>query len=199
MTISFLFPHPVDGPTGGYKVVYEYANRLAADGHKVYIVYSGSIFWKKKPLYFKLTNCFRYIQHQIKGYSGKKWFNLDSRVKETLSLSLNQRHTPKSDIYICTSPYTAMYLKDYNTEQKYYLIQGYENWGNVDDRKLRETYHYPLRKIVISHWLQHIIEQEEHEQCTLIPNGFDFTFFKLTTPIAKKIRIKLRCYIIILH
>lgn len=185
-TITFIFPHPVNSPTGGYKVVYEYANRLVADGHKVNIVYSGSLFWKKKSLYFKLTNCARYIQMLIKGYGCRKWFNLDKRVKEHLTFSLNYRHVPKSDIYICTSPYTAMYVKDYPTENKYYFIQGYENWGAVTDEKLRETYHYPLKKIVISKWLQEIIEKEEQEKCTLIYNGFNFDDFKEDIKINDK-------------
>ena len=67
-TITFIFPHPIDGPTGGYKVVYEYANRLVADVHRVNIVYSGSLFWRKKSLYLKLTNCIRYIQMLLRGY-----------------------------------------------------------------------------------------------------------------------------------
>ena len=185
-TITFIFPHPVDDPTGGYKVVYEYANRLVADGHRVNIVYSGSLFWRKKSLYFKLTNCIRYIQMLLKGYGCRKWFNLDKRVKEHLTFSLNYRHVPKSDIYICTSPYTAMYAKDYPTESKYYLIQGYENWGAVTDEMLRETYHYPLKKIVISRWLQEIIENDEREKCTLIYNGFNFNDFKEDIKICDK-------------
>ena len=189
--ITFLFPHPVDAPTGGYKVVYEYANRLVSDGHKVNIVYSGSIFWKKKSLYFKLTNCVRYIQKLIKGYGCRKWFALDKRVKEHLTLSLNYRHVPKSDIYICTSPYTAMYVKDYPTENKYYFIQGYENWGGITDEKLRETYHYPLKKIVISKWLQEIIEKEEKEECTLIYNGFNFDDFREDIKICNKDKYKI--------
>ena len=185
--ISFIFPHPVDGPTGGYKVVYEYANRLVADGHKVNIVYSGSLFWKKKSPYYKLTNCVRYIQHLIKGYSGRKWFALDKRVKEHFTLSLNYRHVPKSDIYICTSPHTAMYVKEYPTDKKYYFIQDYENWGCATDERLRKTYHYPLKKIVISDWLAKIM-QEEGCNYTVIKNGFDFNFFKKSIDIDKKKR-----------
>lgn len=186
-SITFIFPHPVAGPTGGYKVVYEYANRLVAEGYNVNIVYSGSLFWKKKSLYYKLTNCVRYIQHILKGYSGRRWFALDKRVKEHLTLSLNYHHVPKSDIYICTSPYTAMYVKDYPTDNKYYFIQGYENWGNVTDKILRETYHYPLKKIVISTWLANILKEEKCEY-TLIPNGFDFEYFKKSTEITERER-----------
>lgn len=190
MTITFLFPHPVAGPTGGYKVVYEYANRLVADGYKVHIVYSGSLFWQQKSLYFKLTNCVRYVQHLLKGYSCRSWFALDNRVQEHLTFSLNQRHVPSADVYICTSPYTAMYLKEYKISDKYYLIQGYENWGNVSDEMLRLTYHYPLCKIVISQWLKKLIETEENEKCELIPNGFNFDYFKLITSIEKKERYR---------
>lgn len=175
--ISFIFPHPADGPTGGYKVAYEYANRLVADGHTVNIVYSSSLFWSKKSLYYKLTNCVRYVQRLIKGYSCRKWFPLDKRVKEHFTLSLNYRHVPKSDIYICTSPYTAMYVKDYPTYQKYYFIQDYENWGDVTDEILRATYHYPLHKIVISEWLAKIMKEEGCDY-TIIKNGFDFEYFK---------------------
>ncbi len=189
-TISFIFPHPVSAPTGGYKVVYEYANRLAEDGHKVNIVYSGSLFWRKKSIYFKLTNCYRYLQTLIKGYGCRKWFELDKRVKEHLTFSLNYRHVPKSDIYVCTSPYTAMYVNNYPTDNKYYFIQGYENWGAVTDEKLRETYHYPLKKIVISKWLQDIIEKEEKEDCTLIYNGFNFDNFNCYIPIEHKNKYK---------
>lgn len=186
-SISFIFPHPAEGPTGGYKVVYEYANRLAADGHTVNIVYSGSLFWSKKSLYYKLTNCVRYVQRLIKGYSCRKWFALDKRVKEHFTLSLNYRHVPKSDIYICTSPYTAMYVKEYPTDNKYYFIQGYENWGGMTHGELRATYHYPLCKIVISGWLARIMEEEKC-QYTVINNGFDFQYFGKSTEIADRAR-----------
>ena len=185
-TISFIFPQPSNNPAGGYKVVYEYANRLVDDGHKVNIIYAGSMFWSKKSLYHKLTNCVRYLQRLIIGYSCKDWFALDKRVKEYYTLSLNYRHVPKSDIYICTSPYTAMYVKDYPNDHKYYFIQGYENWGGVTDEILRNTYHYPLHKIVVSNWLKDIINKEEKECCDIVINGFDFKYFKLKTPIEEK-------------
>lgn len=186
-TITFLLPSPARVPAGGYKVAYEYANRLVADGHKVNVVYAGSLFFAKKTAYFKMTNCVRYVQSRVAGFSARKWFPLDKRVHEHLAFSLNDRHVPKSDIYIATSPYTAMYLKEYpvDGQRKFYFIQDYENWGNVTDEMLLATYHYDLRKIVISNWLQRIIESHGLE-CTLIPNGFNFDYFHLKTPIEKK-------------
>lgn len=187
VAITFIFPHPADGPAGGYKVVYEYANRLVADGYKVNIVYSGSLFWTKKSLYFKLTNCVRYVERLIKGYSGSRWFDLDKRVKEHFTLSLNFRHLPKSDIYVATSPYTAMYVKDYPADRKFYFIQDYENWGAVTDEILRSTYHYPLKKVAIANWLKEIMD-EERENCVVVPNGFDFGYFQKSSSIVGRNR-----------
>lgn len=185
MTITFLFPNSGNQLSGGLKVVCEYANRLAADGHTVHIAYAGSVFWGKKTWFYKITGIARYLQTWCKGFSCRKWFALDSRVQEHWCWSLNDRHVPKSDIYICTSPYTAMYLKDYARGRKFYFIQDYENWGILTDAKLRETYHYPMQKIVISHWLQDIMEEEKVE-CTFIPNGFHPEDFQLKTLISKK-------------
>lgn len=186
-SITFILPSIAKVPNGGYKVVYEYANRLVSDGYKVCIVYAGSLFFSRKSLYFKLTNCVRYIQSILMGFSGKKWFQLDKKVREYLSLSLNFCHIPKSDIYIATSPYTAMYVNKYPVDgvHKFYFIQDYENWGDVTSEILHMTYLYDLRKIVISSWLERIIEQQR-QTSTLIPNGFDFDYFKLKIPIEKK-------------
>ncbi|MDE7160129.1 MAG: glycosyltransferase family 4 protein [Muribaculaceae bacterium] len=184
-SICFILPHPADGPTGGYKVVYEYANRLAADGFLVDIVYSGSIFWKQKTLRFKLTSCIRYVQRRIKGFSSRGWFPLDKRVKEHFTLSMNYRHVPKADVYVATSPYTAWYLNEYPVaeDRKFYFIQGYENWGPGLRAILEDTYHFPLRKIVIARWLQKMLEERYGEKSVVVPNGFDFDRFSLTTPI----------------
>lgn len=186
MTITFLFPNRGAQLSGGLKVVCEYANRLVADGHDVHIAYAGSIFWSNKTWFYKMTGIVRYLQTWFKGYSCRSWFALDKRVNEHWCLSLNERHVPMSDIYICTSPYTATYLNDYKKScKRFYFIQGYENWGGVTDEKLFETYHFPLQKFTVATWLQNIVKSKG-EQCTFIPNGFDEEYFYLSAPIKMK-------------
>lgn len=186
-TITFFFPGHARTARGGNKVIYEYVNRLVNDGYKIHIVYAGSLFWAQKSLRFKLSACVRYVQHLLQGYSARRWFDLDKRVHEYWTFSLNYRHVPKSDLYVCTSPYTAIYLNDYpiETTRKFYFIQDYENWGNVTDEMLRTTYHYLLRKIVISKWLKRIMD-EEGVECRLVTNGFDFEYFRMSVPIEQK-------------
>lgn len=186
-SISFIFPSSGECPSGGLKVICEYANRLAADGFTVHIVYAGSLFWRKKSLRFKLSGIARYIQRFCSGYSCQKWFALNKKIGEHLALSLNYPHIPQSDIYIATSPLTAMYLKDYHIDasRKYYFIQDYENWGGMTDSVLRSTYHYPVQIIVVSNWLKNVMEKEK-VPCRVIPNGFDFDYFKMNIPIKQK-------------
>ena len=43
-SVTFLMPAPGPRPVGGYKVVCEYANRLAATHHAVHI------FWRVRAL-----------------------------------------------------------------------------------------------------------------------------------------------------
>ena len=181
-SLTFIFPHIATGPTGGYKVVYEYANRLANDGVEVHIVYSGSIYWSRKPLRFKLSNIVRYVQTLLRGYSARRWFPLDRRVKEHLTFSMNYRHMPKTDIYVATSPYTADYLNDYpiHTANKFYFIQDKEDWGPGLNAILEKTYQMQLQKIVISQWLMRMLLLNYNEPSTLVPNGFDFESFKQT-------------------
>lgn len=190
MIIAFLFPHPTSGPTGGYKVVGEYANRLAADGHQVHLVYSGSIYWRRKSAWHKFTCCVRWVQRCIKGYSCRGWMPLHPSVKEHFTFSLCQCHVPKADIYVATSPYTAWYLNRYHgTARRYYFIQDYEDWGPGLRAILHDTYHYPLHKIVIADWLQRLLKDGHGEESVVIKNGFDFHKFRLTVPVRQKERL----------
>ncbi len=187
-SITFLFPHPVSGPTGGYKVVYEYANRLINDDWQVEVVYAGSIYWKQKPLRLKLSNIVRQMQYHIKGFGCRNWFPLDEKVKERLTFSLNYRHVPHTQFYVATSPYTAYYLNEYpiETKRKFYLIQDYEDWGPGLKKILTDTYHYPMQKLVIATWLQKMLRERHNEDSILLPNGFDFTKFSLDISIEEK-------------
>lgn len=177
-------------PVGGFKVALEYANRLAIDGYHVHIVYADATKYKN-GLSFKLKMKLL-IKHylfklKILHRSIRIWFPLDKRVKEHNVFKLKYYYVPKTDIYICTAVDTAPYLNEYPIEssRKFYFIQDYEKWGRSDS-DVRQTYHFPMNKIVISSWLKDILEQEEHEKCDIVPNGFDMSEYYLTLPIKFK-------------
>lgn len=189
-SITFLMPPFQKFPIGGFKVVLEYANRLAIDGYHVHIVYADATKYKDGlPFKLKMKFLMKHYLFKLKilHRSICIWFPLDKRVEEHNVFKLKYHYVPKTDIYICTAVVTAPYLNEYPIEssRKFYFIQGYENWRQSDSY-VRQTYHFAMNKMVISSWLKDIIVQEEHEKCDIVPNGFDMSEYYLTLPIMSK-------------
>lgn len=190
MKICFLFPNTGNIPQGGYKVVYEYGNRLIADGHSVYYIY-GIISRKglKFPLSFayKIVRFFRYLKYLFVSFKPDNWFYTDKRSFHILALSLHERYIPKSDIVIATSWSTALWLDQYKTigvDRKFYFIQGLEFW-NGNKETVISTWKLPLKKIVISDWLKDYAIQLG-ESADVVYNGFNHSVFYLERPISKR-------------
>lgn len=199
-SITFLLPCLSTSPIGGFKVIYEYGNRLAADGYRVRIAYPFHLrrHWEKdggKPLGLLRRATLRprfLLWKSMRRISGRRWFALDERVKEIKVLSLREKDVPASDIYVATSVKTPAYLNDYKEvgpSAKFYLIQSFEAWGGVPEEYVLSTYRMPLRKIVISRWLEKIV-QGCGQTCEVLPNGFDFNYFRQTIDFAHKDRYR---------
>lgn len=186
-SICFLLPSPLNYPIGGYKVVYEYANMFVKDGYEVHIVYSTTRFLDNKKEY-GIKKYFRYFKWLLKGYSGRKWFDLNNRIREHLVVSHKQKNVPLADVYIATAYWTSLYLSKFNGKniKKLYLIQDFENWG-VSESFVKSTYNLGLYNISIANWLKDIVE-ESGSSCIVIQNGFDFDYFKKTMSIANRER-----------
>ena len=192
--VLFLLPGGSFHPIGGYKVAFEYANRLIADDYDVTIVYPAYCFnFNQSRVVAFLRQCKALIRYLVWGltkkYSGRKWFNLDVRVKERWLWSLACK-LPVSDSYIATAIQTSVYLQEHSEipdKRKFYLIQHFENWVGATIDDVLCTYHYPLRKIVIARWLEKIL-QKVGEGCVLIPNGFDFNYFQKTCEVSSRNR-----------
>lgn len=181
--ISFLLPSPPSVPVGGYKVVYEYANRMAADGYDVDIVYPCYIRdFRRGPLgnlFIFLKAIVKFILFFLNLKSCRtNWFRLDQRIGERAVLSLWEWCVPRSDIYIATAVKTAMCLDRYScgANNKVYLVQHFENWEGVSDEMVTDTYRYGMKCAAISKWLYDIVSIY-NSSCVHIPNGFDFDFF----------------------
>lgn len=179
--ITFIMPSIQPQPSGGYKIVYEYANRLAQDGNVVYIVNPLiRSFWNSN-LKSKLKFIYFLFKFKIFGSLKINWFPLHNNVKNVVTFGLKEKFIPISDIIIATGSQTASAvasIKSVSPEYKYYFIQGYETWAVGLDH-LYETYRMPLNKIVIADYLLDKV-RELGETATLVYNGLDFDFFKKT-------------------
>ncbi|MBQ8601676.1 MAG: glycosyltransferase family 4 protein [Bacteroides sp.] len=190
MKVCFLLPNTGNIPQGGYKVVYEYGNRLITDGHTVYYVY-GIISRKdlKFPLSlaYKFFRLFRYIKYQFISYKPDNWFYTDKKSFHILTLSLHEKYIPKTDIVIATSWSTALWLNQYKTivsDRKFYFIQGLEFW-NGNEEIVKSTWKLSLKKIVISDWLKDYAIQLK-EKADVVYNGFNQAVFYIENPINER-------------
>lgn len=186
--ICFLMPSVGFAPCGGFKVIFEYANRFYDDGYKVSIAFAASNLWKSQPWLEKVKSIIRYFINKLpQRYTPYSWFNLNRNISLYPVWSLCERHVPLADIYVATAAETAIYLNQYKKvidNRKFYLIQGYETW-HIGENKLIETYKYSLNKIVIAPWLLDKIKSYG-ATAILIPNGFDFEYFRKYIDISQK-------------
>lgn len=170
----FLLPEYYEMPIGGYKVVFEYSNRLISDGNKVTIAYPYFLYFAESSLKRKLKMLFFFFYYKIFKRKGVNvWFPLSYKVANEYVLTLSQKNMPEADFYIATSMETATHLNKYEIDnsKKYYLIQALEDWQWGKEEALK-TWKYKLNKIVISPWLQSIAEGLG-EKSVLIQNGVD--------------------------
>lgn len=189
--VTFIMPRTGEDPIGGFKVVYEYANRLATDGYKVNIVYGitsrpVSNLIIRYGYYF--CRFFRWIKYKFfKNYGPQRWFQTHKNVNHILTYRLNSKSIPHTTFIFATSWSTAYWVDRYNklpATHKFYFIQSFEDWHG-DKKAVIETWKMPLNKIVIAPWLKEIAN-DLGESAILIENGFDHNKFHLTIPIEKK-------------
>ncbi len=177
--VTFLLPGGSKEPIGGYKVVYEYANRLINDGYNVNIILPATLLWKEQSLKEKVKGIIRFFYFGIfkNKYLPYNWFPLNKNIKIHWVPTLEEKYIPESNYIFATAWQTAEYLNKYSNlkVKKFYLIQHYELWGCSEERLLN-TWKMPLKKIVIASWLQEKAK-EIKEKVYLINNGLDFNKF----------------------
>lgn len=193
--IVFWMPRACMEPAGGFKIVFEYANRLAKDGIPVEIVYPMIHYGAKYDWIHAVAYRFIFLWRLIfKTYRPTSWFHIERSIRQTWLWKIEDYLLKEPAIIVATAIETAYSLQEYQNkllEDKFYFIQGFENWGFTDDQVVA-SYHFPIKKIVISQWLKDLLK-ECGENSIFIPNGFDFNLFNLKNPIADRDKHKIIC------
>lgn len=188
-SITFLFGGVCPRANGGTKVVLQYANMLYRNGWDVRLVFSLTGADIQMNLFQKLIVFLSTIKTYLRyGISVKNWFDVEDGVKIYYPFSLRFSSIEDSWFYVATYVSTSDWLKEYpiQDERKFYFIQDYEIWGKGwNEKRTRATYHYKMKKLVISTWLQRLLKEEGIDSI-LLKNGFDFSFFKLQNPIEDR-------------
>jgi glycosyltransferase involved in cell wall biosynthesis len=189
MRINFVLPAWSKSPVGGFKIVYEYANRLSTHDYQVCIIHPLSVSDKNLNVLRKCNRLLKSKIHSFLGIIGRRnvrWFTVLPRVKLLITPTLAEKYIPTADIIIATAWETAVEVNRYSADKgkKFYLIQGYEIWSGSKD-EVDATWSMPLEKIVVSRWLEEVaLSMGQHAR--YIPNGIDFSRFTITQAINKR-------------
>jgi len=174
--VTFVLPGSGHLPVGGFKVVYEYANRLLGRGHEATVVHTAQ-FDQEAAAFSRLKTRVRFVQRTLDKSYRPEWFPLHPEVTLLWRATPAAAGVPDADVVIATAWQTAEWLGDYPTEKgrKFYLIQHYETWSGPKAR-VDATFSLGLRHLAIARWLQDVVRAQGAD-ADYLPNGLDFSAF----------------------
>lgn len=177
--VNFILPCEGSHPIGGFKVVFEYANRLIEKNYDVRIIFPATLLWKERKFKDKIKGIIKYTYYKINSckYLPYNWFPLDKKIMVYWVPSLQEKYIPDADYIFATACQTAEYVEKYSIKKgkKLYLIQSYENWSMSEER-LINTWKSSMKKIVISKYLKDKANSLG-ENAIYIENGLNFDDF----------------------
>jgi glycosyltransferase involved in cell wall biosynthesis len=192
MRITFLLPCYVWAPSGGPRVVYEYANRLVSRGHEVSIVHPRRLV--PAPTREPLT-AYRWARKAMLGLRERisqptlDWQPIDKRVRMMFTPSSDFCHLPDGDAIFATAWHTvdSVLRSPREKGEKCYFIQHYEVWQGPKDL-VDATWRAPLHKVVIAKWLMDLGRSLGCENIAYIPNSINHEIYRLAKPLENRPR-----------
>lgn len=187
MRVTFLLPGRSIRPAGGFRVVYEYANRLTRNGHDVTVVHP----WSCAPpvgVRNRLRARLWAAKLSVRRAAIASWFRFEDGVGLTVVTHPSDANLPDADVLIATAWHTASWVDGAAPAKGRgaYLIQGYETWDGAVE-SVRATWRLPLHKIVISRWLAEIAaELDVGEETSRVPIGMDLDRLGVDVPPADR-------------
>lgn len=190
MKINFILPG-VD-ISGGVRVIFEYANRLAERGHDVTIL-SPTIPSRMDDRWTSLRAKIRQIIGTLRRFSGDtdvSWFDLNAEIRQMPSLSsrLNSivaTSVPDADMTIATAWQTAYFVDSLpkSKGEKAYFVQHYEIWDtwNSDEAWEQvtsladEAASYPIEMYEVTPLNPKVKRQKE-----LVDHSYELPLSKIT-------------------
>lgn len=191
MRITFLMPGYMWGPSGGYRVVYEYANQLVVRGHQVTVVHPRRLTLTPpvKPTFRQRLRKCRMTLLELVSKPTIDWHPIDKRVRLLYVPSAHEKYIPDGDVLFATAWNTARPVMDCSSAkgEKCYLVQHYETWMGPQEL-VDATWRMPLRKVVIAQWLLELGNALGAHSMMYVPNGIDHKRYYLTQPIEQRPR-----------
>lgn len=182
--INFILPFKPRRPAGGFRVMYEYANRLAREGYKVHLTFPIKTPYMK----YRLPYVVRCTLSKIEGFERDKWFPLDGSITMSYIPQVREKHVPDADIVIATWWSTVLEMGKLSSKKgkKINLIQGFENWEG-HEKLLYESYDMKdTTNVVVASYLKNIVSKHTNNRIELIENGIDNTIYYVKNKIEER-------------
>lgn len=175
MRIIFVLPGYTRQPIGGFQMVYMYANEFQKRGYEVILYCVNQEVMKKYPIP-------RFLKKRLINYLTQReprWYPLSRDIKKYSGIdNKTDLVSLDSDVVIATSvDSVSITNKLFNNQKKLYFIQDFENW-KVGDDYCYKTYNAGMKNIVISSWLQNIVDGHSGSKSIIIKNPIDLTVYK---------------------
>lgn len=197
MKITFLLPGYPTVPSGGFRVIYNYANGLVERGHSVCVVHPLTLEEKDSlSLLALLRRSWGHLAVTQPCFTRRrlKWQQVDSRVKMVYLRGLPLEQTiPDADAIIATAWETAPYVFEYSSKKgvKFHYVADYERWYAASDAEraqMRSAFNLPLIKLAMSRSSAEICTDRNTQENAshIVPLGIDQTLYRVKELIHKR-------------
>lgn len=184
LRINFVLPTP--DLSGGVKSNRLIGEALVRRGHQVNILFPAAPEswpppWRVRTMIRRTlieVNSFRTPRHHLAKST--------AAIIPVMAHEIHSDDVPNADVTIATWWETMQWVHAFPAGKGVhaYFVRAHELFGG-DPEQVRETYRLPAKKLVISTYLQRIMEKEYGDHGTaLIPNGVDWNQFD-STPRGK--------------
>jgi glycosyltransferase involved in cell wall biosynthesis len=173
-------------PGGGFKIMFEYANRLSQQGFDITIYFSLNTSYSRQKYPHSLF--IRVAAYNIIYPNAKpRWFNLSKKIKARIIPKVNDNYIDDADYTMSTWWATAfeVYKLSKTKGKKINLIQDFEYWDGYEDL-LYESYKLPITHIVINDFLKDLVVKTSGISPTVIYNGIDKNEYFIKTKIEDR-------------
>lgn len=193
LRITFILEAYAAHPSGGPRIVYQYANYLALLGHSVVVVHPWQTRRKAAVTGFDAWPASRLTRagvRLIRTWHPPRitWQSIDPAVRLLwLRGEPNSKSVPDADVVFATGWSTVEHVLELAPSKgvPFYLIQHYETWSGPQ-ALVDGTWRSGLHKVVISNWLYALGKKLGAPNLRHIPNAIDHGVFRvLNDPLQR--------------
>ena len=192
--VAFILPGYSRHPIGGFRVVYQYANYLAANQlADVVLVHdcSGLEYPGRRKLRRVVGNMRDRVRRRLSELLHSQpidWYPTHEQVEISMSIKGPwRRRIAKGDYIIATAVDTAEVVAricEQSESEGAYFLQHLESW-TLGAGYLDLTLRLPLRKAAVAPWIaQHCVALDQ--ECVVVANGLPAGEFAAGPPIGKR-------------